>query len=100
MGKCLCIGRRHINIGRPVNLMQKLIWDCAQLDDIFSQSKFADQQCCRVRGISPRIFSSREFAGEEQPYTMPAKLLFEQWQRTYQRLKISIVVVVADEEQL
>src|SRR5579864_7023857 len=100
MRECFCIRRSHIQIRARIDLMQLAVGNSSQFDDHVRNAERPHKLCSSFRtirsGILPRFQSAcqQKFDGTVL-YTIP-----QEWQRANQGLKIPVVVVMTNQEEL
>src|ERR1700736_2831575 len=99
MSERFCIGGSNVDIGSCIDTMQQPVRNRAQLNHILLESQLANQRGRGIRTILPGIRAGSELTRKKESDWARAQLPLNQRQRPDQRLKVAVVIVMADEKQ-
>src|SRR5690242_9850481 len=100
MCKGLGVRGGNVRVSLAVEAVQLAIGDRTQLNNQFLNTQSSYQGGSGSGIVGARVFSFAEVAGQQQSERPRSKQGLQEWKSTNKGLKITIVVVVADEKQL
>src|SRR5580704_2684447 len=99
MSESFCVGGSDVNIASTVYVMQKMVGNCAEFHNLFGDPEPLDKFSCGFGAVRAGILLRTEGTGQEQHHPALVQSILYKRNRPQQRLKIPVVVVVANEKQ-